>query len=52
MIDKGNTDYFRIQIWNKTSGATLYDNMPQRCDLRRRSDPTTLTPGGNIVIHK
>ena len=42
-------DYFRIKIWSKVTGNVLYDNMPSMGD---GVDPTTLTQGGNIVIHK
>jgi VCBS repeat-containing protein len=49
LIDKGSTDYMRIKIWNKTSGAIIYDNQPLAAD---GSDPVALTQGGNLVIHK
>ena len=50
MIDKGQTDYFRIKIYNKaTPGTPIYDNQPGAAD---GTDPTTLSQGGNIVIHK
>ena len=48
-IDKGNTDYFRIKIWHKTTNAVVYDNMPGAAD---GTDPVTLAQGGNLVIHK
>jgi hypothetical protein len=49
IIDKGSIDYFRIKIWNKTSGGVIYDNQPGAPD---GTDPITLSAGGNIVIHK
>ena len=37
VIDNGNTDYFRIKIWEKANPRNIrYDNMPA-CDRRRRS---------------
>ena len=49
VIDKGNTDTFRIRIWNKNAGnAVVYDNEPTLADS---TNPTTITSGGNIVIH-
>jgi hypothetical protein len=49
LIDKGNTDYVRIKIWNKTTSAVIYDSMPGATD---GNEPVTLTQGGNLVIHK
>ena len=49
LIDKGSTDYLRMKISNKTTGAVIYDNMPGAAD---GSEPLTLTQGGNLVIHK
>jgi hypothetical protein len=49
VIDKGNVDYFRIRIWNKSTLVVIYDNMPTVID---GSDPVTVAQGGNIVIHK
>jgi hypothetical protein len=49
VIDNGNVDWFRIRIWNKTTGTTVYDNVPGQPD---GVDPITLAQGGNIVIHK
>lgn len=45
----GGTDKFRIKIWDKASGNTVYDNMIGTSDT---ADPTTLVQGGSITIHK
>ena len=49
VIDLGKDDKFRIKIWNKTTGAIVYDNEPGVPD---NLGPTTPSVGGNIVIHK
>ncbi|HYI67214.1 MAG TPA: hypothetical protein VEW95_09840, partial [Candidatus Limnocylindrales bacterium] len=50
VIDGGNKpDYFRIRIWNKTTGLTFYDSQPPSSDDTQL--PATLSEGGNIVIH-
>jgi uncharacterized repeat protein (TIGR01451 family) len=50
VIDNGSTDYFRIKIWDKSNSANIkYDNQPGATD---GADPTTLSLGGNIDIHK
>ncbi len=41
-------DRFRIKIWEKVSGAIVYDNMLGADDFG--NDSTEL--GGSIVIHK
>jgi hypothetical protein len=43
-------DKFRIKIWNKTTGATIYDNQVAG-DPTDTADPTTSIGGGSIVIH-
>ena len=48
VIDGGQTDTARIRIWNKTTGITVYDNEYPKPD---NADPTTITAGGNIVVH-
>ena len=48
-IDRGNTDLFRIKIWNKTTNVVIYDNMPGNPD---GAEPVAVTAGGNVVIHK
>jgi uncharacterized repeat protein (TIGR01451 family) len=48
VIDGGQTDTARIRIWNKTTNVTVYDNEYPKPD---NADPTTVTAGGNIVVH-
>lgn len=45
----GGSDKFRIKIWNKTSGAVVYDNQMGAAD---DADPSTTLQGGSIVIHR
>jgi hypothetical protein len=45
----GGTDKFRIKIWNKTTGAVIYDNNNTLSDT---ATPTTVLGGGSIVIHR
>jgi hypothetical protein len=45
----GKPDTFRIKIWDKATGAMIYDNMLGTAD---DADPTTILGGGNIVVHK
>ena len=45
---KGNPDTFRIKIVNKSTGATIYDNLMSSDDTL---DPTTILGGGSIQIH-
>jgi len=42
-------DMFRIRIWDKETGATIYDNQIGDPDI---VDLTTAIGGGSIVIHK
>lgn len=53
MIDAGSgkkgTDALRIKIWDKATGAVVYDTQPGAAEM---ADPTTLFSGGNITIHK
>jgi hypothetical protein len=51
VIDCGSTDKFRIRIWNKTTGLTVYDSELPPGTLPDNADPTTTSLGGNIVIH-
>ncbi len=44
----GGVDKFRIKIWDKASGVTVYDNQMGASDT---ADPTTVIGGGSIVIH-
>jgi len=46
--DGGSNDTFRIRIWNKATGLTVYDNEYGVAD---NVSPTTVAAGGNIVIH-
>jgi len=43
------TDLFRIRIWNKSTGDTVYDTQPGDPDS---ADPTTPLGGGSIVLHQ
>ena len=42
-------DKFRIKIWDKRSGASIYDN---QLGASENENPTTAIQGGNIVVHK
>ena len=42
-------DKFRIKIWEKTTGALVYDNQLGAGD---DAATTTVLGGGSIVIHK
>jgi hypothetical protein len=50
VIDGGQTDTARIKIWDKSIGpsAIIYDN---EFNLPDNTNPTTVTAGGNIVVH-
>ena len=53
LIDKGNTDYFRIKIWNATTGVPLRQHAGQVDGIDPSIVPAnTLISGGNLVIHK
>ncbi|HVK09010.1 MAG TPA: PKD domain-containing protein, partial [Gemmataceae bacterium] len=43
----GGVDRFRIRIWNKSTGAIVYDNQPGAPDS---ADPVTPVGGGNVRI--
>ena len=45
----GGPDQFRIKVWNKVNGETVYDN---RRGAGEDSDDATTLGGGSIVIHK
>ena len=49
VIDGGNTDTFRIKIWDKATMVVVFDSEPGQPDTW---DPTVVTSGGNIVVHK
>jgi hypothetical protein len=44
----GGVDKFRIKIWDKATGAVIYDNQIGATDS---ADPTTAIQSGNVVIH-
>ena len=44
----GGTDRFRIRIWERSTGAAVYDN---QMDAGDTADPTTALGGGSIIIH-
>jgi hypothetical protein len=48
-VTGGGIDKFRIKIWEKASGAIVYDNQMSAPD---DANPTTAIQGGSIVIHK
>ena len=41
-------DKFRIKIWNRATGAVVYDNQLGDAD---GADATLTIAGGNIVVH-
>jgi hypothetical protein len=49
-IDGGTkgSDMFRIKIWDKSTGAVVYDNQMGDSET---ADPTTAIAGGSIVVH-
>lgn len=47
----GDVDKFRITIWERASGAVVYDNRPGISSDLDAADPQALD-GGSIVIHK
>ncbi|PEQ82839.1 hypothetical protein CN481_24445 [Bacillus sp. AFS006103] len=48
-IDGGSTDKIRIKIWNKSSGAIIYDNLPGQPDTAL--DGTVTNVQGDIDVH-
>ncbi len=48
-ISGDGIDRFRIRIWDKASGNTLYDNQQGAPD---QAEPTMALAGGSLVIHK
>jgi hypothetical protein len=44
----GGQDKFRLKVWDKTTGAVIYDNQMGGADT---ADPTTVLGGGSILIH-
>jgi hypothetical protein len=49
VTDGGGVDKFRIRIWDKTTGTTIFDTQWPQPDS---APPSTVSAGGNIVIHK
>lgn len=47
----GGVDRFRIKIWNKSTGAIVYDNVAGGSDDLDGANPQALG-GGSITIHK
>ena len=47
----GGVDKFRIKIWNKASGAVVYDNAMGVSDDINSANPQVIG-GGSIVVHK
>ena len=48
-VNGGETDKFRIKVWDKNSGVVIYDNQLGTPDS---ADPTTVIGGGSIIIHR
>ena len=49
LTPSADVDLFRIKIWDKATGETIYDNQLGAPD---DDEPTTAIGGGSIVIHK
>jgi len=47
----GGVDKFRIKIWDKATGAVVYDNVPTALDDIDSANPQIIG-GGSIVIQK
>jgi hypothetical protein len=47
--NSGGTDKVRMKIWDKVSGAVVYDN---QMGASNQANPTTSLGGGNIMIHQ
>lgn len=45
----GGLDKFRIKIWDQATETVVYDNL---LNAPEDADPTTVTGGGSIKIHK
>ncbi len=45
----GSADKFRIKIWDPTTGATIYDNVPSGGDTLSTANPQAIA-GGSITI--
>jgi hypothetical protein len=49
-VTDGSPDKFRIRVWDKTTLATIYDNVTGASDDIDAANPQSLG-GGNITIH-
>jgi hypothetical protein len=49
VIKGDGIDKFRITIWDKESGNTIYDNEIGAAD---DAEPSTVISGGSIIIHQ
>ena len=49
VIGKGTPDLFRLKVWDRVTGETVYDNKMSAPDT---DDPVMVLGGGSIVIHK
>lgn len=49
LLPAGGADRFRIKIWNRVTGAVVYDNQIEQAE---DSDAATPLGGGSIVIHR
>jgi len=49
LLGKGQSDKFRIKIWDKANDTVIYDNQQGASDT---DEPATVLGGGSIVIHK
>jgi hypothetical protein len=52
-VNGGNgEDKLRIKIWDKATGAMIYDNQVGAGNTSETADPTSVIAGGSIEIHK
>jgi hypothetical protein len=49
-VNGGGFDRFRIKIWDKRSGAVVYDNAAGASEDIDNANPQIIS-GGNIVVH-
>ena len=47
----GGVNKFRINVWHRGTGNTVYDNQVEG-DTSDAATPNTVIAGGSIVIHK
>lgn len=48
---RGGSDRFRLRVWDTASGATVFDNVPNRPDDIDEASPAPIE-NGNVVIHR